>query len=140
MTVGKPIRTPDIRGILLNSVKNLDKSTKWAVVAFSIAQVLLTFLDLLGVALLGLVGAISISGVQTGKASKIVSDTLELLKISDFSFQGQVAILAILATFCLFLRTLLSIYFSRKSLFFFAKNPNIEFLIISIFLIRLHLT
>ena len=125
MTVGKSIRTSDIRGILLNSVKNLDKSTKWAVAAFSIAQVLLTFLDLLGVALLGLVGAISISGVQTGKASKIVSDTLELLKISDFSFQGQVAILAILATFFLFLRTLLSIYFSRKSLFFFAKKSAV---------------
>ena len=52
MTVGKSIRTSDIRGILLNSVKNLDKSTKWAVAAFSIAQVLLTFLDLLGVAIL----------------------------------------------------------------------------------------
>ena len=65
--------------VLLNSAKNLDKSTKVAVFIFSLIQILLTFLDLLGVALLGLVGAISISGVQSGQFSPVLSKILEFL-------------------------------------------------------------
>jgi len=114
--------TARIYKLLLNSVKNLDKSTKVAVLFFSLIQILLTFLDLLGVALLGLVGAISISGVQSGQFSPVLSRILEILLISDLSFQGQVAVLAILATGVLFVRTVLSIYISRRSLFFFAKK------------------
>ena len=109
-------------GIIVNSAKNLDKSTKIAIVMFSSMQILLTFLDLLGVALLGLVGAISISGVQSGKFSPIIGQILEFLMISDFTFQEQVALLASLAIMVLFLRTILSIYISRRSLFFFAKK------------------
>ena len=110
------------RRILLKSAKDLDKSTKLAIAVFALAQILLTFLDLIGVALLGLVGAISISGVQNGTSSQAVSNAIEFFQISNFSFQGQVAVLAVLATLALFLRTLLSIYFSRRSLFFFAKK------------------
>lgn len=113
---------PDIRSILLKSAKDLDRSTKLAIAIFASAQILLTFLDLMGVALLGLVGAISISGVQGGKSSQVVSYALEFLQITNFSFQRQVAILAMLATVVLFIRTILSIYFSRKSLFFFARK------------------
>jgi len=112
----------EVRRVLLNSAQDLDKSTKLAIAVFVFAQILLTFLDLIGVAILGLVGAISITGVQNGKSSEFVSGALEFFQISNFSFQGQVAILAILATLVLFLRTILSIYFSRKSLFFFARK------------------
>ena len=113
---------PDTRSILLKSAKDLDRSTKLAIAIFASAQILLTFLDLIGVALLGLVGAISITGIQGGKSSQVVSYALEFFQITNFSFQGQVAILAILATIVLFIRTILSIYFSRKSLFFFARK------------------
>ena len=107
---------------LLKSASKLDKSTKQMVVLFIAVQIILSFLDLIGVALLGLVGAISISGVQTGKPSTGVIKILEKIAISDYSFQQQVAILAIAATVVLFLRTVLSIYFSRKSLFYFARK------------------
>ena len=109
-------------GIILNSVRKLDRSTKITVVFFAFIQIILSFLDLIGVALLGLVGAISISGIQTGRPSSGVSNVLEKIAISNYSFQQQVAILAIAATFVLFLRTVLSIYISRKSLFFFARK------------------
>jgi ABC-type multidrug transport system fused ATPase/permease subunit len=112
----------EVRSTLLKSAKDLDKGTKLAIAAFTFTQILLTFLDLIGVALLGLVGAISITGVQNGKSSQLVSDALNFFQISNFSFQGQVAILATLATLVLFLRTILSIYVSRKSLFFFARK------------------
>jgi len=107
---------------LLKSASKFDKSTKRMIFLFTAAQIFLSFLDLIGVALLGLVGAISISGVQTGKQSSQVTKLLEQLALSDYSFQQQVAILAMAATFVLFLRTVLSIYFSRKSLFYFARK------------------
>lgn len=107
---------------LLNSARNLDRSTKIIVVFFVFMQIVLSLLDLIGVALLGLVGAISISGIQTGRPSNGVSNTLERIAISNYSFQQQVAILAISATIVLFLRTVLSIFISRKSLFFFARK------------------
>jgi len=122
MATRESFRVEGTYKVLLNSAKSLDKSTKLAVFIFSSIQILLTFLDLLGVALLGLVGAISISGVQSGQFSPIISNILEILLISDLSFQGQVAILAILATIVLFVRTVLSIFISRRSLFFFAKK------------------
>lgn len=107
---------------LLNSARKLDRSTKIIVVFFVFIQVVLSLLDLVGVALLGLVGAISISGIQTGRPSSGVSKILDRIEISNYSFQQQVAILAIAATMVLFLRTVLSIYISRKSLFFFARK------------------
>lgn len=107
---------------LLNSARKLDRSTKIIVVFFVFIQIVLSLLDLAGVALLGLVGAISISGIQTGRSSSGVSKILDRIEISSYSFQQQVAILAIAATIVLFLRTILSIYISRKSLFFFARK------------------
>ena len=107
---------------LLNSARKVDKRTKIIVILFAFVQIILSFLDLIGVALLGLVGAISISGIQTGRPSNGISNILERIAISNFSFQQQVAILAIAATLVLFLRTILSIYISRKSLFFFARK------------------
>jgi ATP-binding cassette, subfamily B, bacterial PglK len=110
---------------LIRSAKNLDRATKVAILGFSFLQIFLTFLDLVSVALLGLVGAISITGVQSGKNSGFIRKILENLMISDLSFQGQVASLAILASLILFARTILSIYITRRSLFHFARKSAV---------------
>jgi ATP-binding cassette subfamily C protein len=107
---------------LIVSAKNLDKATRVAILCFSFLQIFLTFLDLISVALLGLVGAISITGVQSREYSPFISKMLEIMMISDFSFQGQVATLAILATLVLITRTILSISISKRSLFYFARK------------------
>lgn len=111
--------------ILLRSLNHLDKSTKRMVILFTLVQITLSFLDLLGVALLGLVGAISISGVQTGKPSDGIQVWIENIGIVGFTFQQQVAILAIAATGVLFLRTAMSVFFTRKSLFYFARKSAV---------------
>jgi ABC-type multidrug transport system fused ATPase/permease subunit len=112
-------------GSLISSGKNLDKSTKVAILVFSLLQIFLTFLDLVSVALLGLVGAISITGVQSGENSAFIHGILKTLMISDLSFQGQVASLAIFATLILFTRTALSVYITRRSLFYFARKSAV---------------
>ncbi len=83
-------------------------------------QVALGFLDLIGVAAIGMVGALSVRGVQSRTAGDKVSQALEILGLSSSSFQTQAAILALLATATLVTRTLLSMYITKRTLKFLA--------------------
>jgi ATP-binding cassette subfamily C protein len=88
----------------------------------TVAQILLTILDLLGVALIGVIGALSINGIQSKKAGGRVEQLLELLNLGSFSFQQQVAALGVLATLVLISKTLLSIIISRRILKFLSTR------------------
>ncbi len=91
----------------------------WKLVA---AQSLLGFLDLAGVAVIGVIGALAVSGISTGVVGNKVGTVLRLLQLDGFSFQAQVSILGLLACSLLIARTLLSIYFTRKVLFFLGNE------------------
>jgi ATP-binding cassette, subfamily B, bacterial PglK len=91
----------------------------WKLVA---AQSLLGFLDLAGVAVVGVIGALAVSGISTGVVGDKVGIVLRLLHLDGFSFQAQVSILGLLACALLMVRTLLSIYFTRKTLFFLGNE------------------
>ncbi len=88
----------------------------------TVAQILLTILDLLGVALIGVIGALSINGIQSKKAGGRVEQLLEFLNLDSFSFQQQVAALGVLATLVLISKTLLSIVISRRILTFLSTR------------------
>ena len=86
-----------------------------------IAQVLLGFLDLVGIALIGLVASLAVSGINSKTPVGVVGQVLEALNLSSISFQAQTAILSSFAL-CVFVsRTLLSLFFIRKTLFFIAR-------------------
>jgi ATP-binding cassette, subfamily B, bacterial PglK len=89
------------------------------------AQIFLSILDLLGVALIGVIGALSINGIQSKKAGGRVEQLLEFLNLDNFSFQQQVAILGLLATLVLISKTLLSILISRRILNFLSSRGAI---------------
>jgi ATP-binding cassette subfamily C protein len=69
-------------------------------------QVILGFLDLLGVAAIGILGALSITGLQSSEPGNRVNQALEILHIENLTFQVQATILALLAVTLLFSRTL----------------------------------
>jgi ABC-type multidrug transport system fused ATPase/permease subunit len=92
------------------------------IVGVVILQISLGFLDLLGVAAIGMLGALSVSGIQSGTPGNRVTSALEFLKISEFSFQTQVAIIGISAAALLIGRTLFSIFFTRRTLFFLSRR------------------
>jgi ATP-binding cassette subfamily C protein len=89
-------------------------------IAVSIIQILLGLLDLIGVAAIGLLGALTVNGIQSQQPTGRIYSVLETLGISTLSFQTQVAILGIFATLIFVLRTFSSIYFSRRILRFLA--------------------
>lgn len=79
-------------------------------------------LDLLGVVAIGLLGALSVTGLQSHKPGDRVSSALRVLHISGSSFQTQATILGAGAIFLLVGRTVLSIFFTRRILFFLSRR------------------
>lgn len=91
----------------------------WTVV---VTQSVLGFLDLVGVAIIGVLGSLALKGVQSQNTGGRTSQALKLLKIENFDFQNQVMILALLATFFLILKTILTIVLNRRILFFLSNQ------------------
>jgi ABC-type multidrug transport system fused ATPase/permease subunit len=79
-------------------------------------------LDLLGVVAVGLLGALSVSGLQSNNPGDRVGAALKILYIQDATFQTQALILGISAVVLLVGRTILSIFFTRRILFFLSRR------------------
>jgi ABC-type multidrug transport system fused ATPase/permease subunit len=79
-------------------------------------------IDLLGVAIIGVLGALAVSGVQSAQPGNRVNWILVHFHLSGRSFQEQVAILGVSATFILVSRTLFSVVFTRRILFFLSRR------------------
>jgi ABC-type multidrug transport system fused ATPase/permease subunit len=88
-------------------------------------QIFLSGLDLVGVALIGIVSALAMTGVSGQASGDRVSAVLEFLRLENYTFETQVAILGIAAGVTLVGRTLVSIIFIRKSLFFLAHKAAV---------------
>jgi ABC-type multidrug transport system fused ATPase/permease subunit len=85
-------------------------------------QIFLGLLDLLGVAVIGLLGALSLNGVQSRPPGDRVSAFLKFFGLFNEPFQNQAAILGIAASTILITRTLISIALTRKILFFLSRR------------------
>lgn len=83
-----------------------------------VIQILLNFLDLLGVALIGVIGALSVTGISSRDPGNQVSRILRLMHLQNLTLQQQVGILAVMVTIVLVSKTLFSLFFTRKSLYF----------------------
>jgi len=95
-----------------------------ATIAF---QIFLGILDLIGVALIGILGSLAVRGVSSLEPGNRVSRILDFIGISGLTFQQQIAFLAVASTGILVCRTLISIYVTRKTLIFLAgKSAQIS--------------
>ncbi len=90
-----------------------------------VIQICLSGLDLFGVALIGVVSALAITGVSGQVTGNRVGAVLEFMQLDGYTFESQVAILGATAGVTLIGRTFLSIFFIRKSLFFLAHKAAI---------------
>lgn len=99
-------------------LKILDKRDLAKVGIVVLVQIFLSFLDLIGVALIGILGALTINGVQSNSPSGTIGQVLGMLGLTEMSLQRQAAILGTVAALLLVARTILSIFFTRKMLRF----------------------
>jgi ABC-type multidrug transport system fused ATPase/permease subunit len=93
-------------------------------IIISLLQAFMGLLDLLGVVAIGAIGALSIQGIESKGAGDKVGKVLRILGIDHFSFRNQIAILALVATLIFILKTLGTIYFVRKTLYFLAYKAS----------------
>ena len=100
----------------------LSRADQRKIILITLLQILMAALDLLGVIAIGLLGALSVSGLQSQKPGDRITSVLQYLHISDASFQSQATILAMGALFLLVGRTILSIFFTRRILFFLSRR------------------
>lgn len=85
-------------------------------------QVLLGFLDLLGVLAIGILGTLSISGLQSKAPSGQIENVLNLTGLSNLEFEKQAFMLAILAIVLFVGKTMLSIVFTKRLLYFLSSQ------------------
>jgi len=105
----------------------LSKPDRLKYLSVVLIQAFLGFFDLLGVALLGIIGAIGVRGIQSQPPSENITKILNILHLSQYSFQKQVTFLGLVAAFVLVTRTLLSVYLTWKILIFLsAKSAEIS--------------
>jgi ATP-binding cassette subfamily C protein len=77
-------------------------------------QSCLAILDLFGIAIIGLIGAMSVRGIQSENNPDAINTILQFLKIENFQFQIQVALLACLSVVILIVKTVISIIAIRR--------------------------
>jgi len=100
----------------------LPAGDKQKIFTVTMVQVALSFLDLVGVALIGIVGAISITGIQSQKPGVTTERILSALNLGTLDFYSQVIALSTLAVIFLVGRTVLSMLFTRKYLRFLGNR------------------
>ncbi len=102
-------------GILSQSDKN-----KLGIVA--VIQVFLGMLDLFGVLAIGLLGTLSITGIQSREPGNRVNAVLSFLGLGNSTFQVQAIVIGGAAITLLVGRTILSIFFTRRILYFMSRR------------------
>lgn len=116
-----------IRNILIAAKKSLETFSPLARKKYVMgvaAQSVVGALDLFGIIALGFLGSLAISGVQSQNTDSQVSRFLSLIGISDYSFQRQVALLAVFSSFLLISKTYLSFAMSKRMLKFLANQGS----------------
>lgn len=88
-------------------------------------QVLLGLLDLVGVALFGVLGSLAVNGVSAKTPGNRVQTVLRFLHVDGFQLQTQVSLLALMAVSLLAARTLISALFIRRALVFLSRRAAV---------------
>jgi ABC-type multidrug transport system fused ATPase/permease subunit len=99
---------------------NRSEKIKFSFVIFS--QIFLGLIDLFGVALIGLIGTVTLNTIQGRPLGSVITKSLESVGIKEWNFQMQISVLAFLAVFVLVLRTVLSIYLQKKILIYLSSK------------------
>jgi len=113
-----PVHLRDV----LNLSEVLSLRDKKRLFLVSALQIGLSILDLIGVTLIGVIGALTISGVRSQAPTGKIGSLLAGLGLDGFTFQTQTIILASIAVLLLVTRTSLSIIITRRTLFFLSRR------------------
>ena len=118
----KTLRARLLESALWRSISVLPTNDKKKFIIVAGLQVCLAGLDLLGVLAIGLLGALSATGLQSQNPGDRIKTVLNFLHISNLSFEMQAIVIGVCALVLLVGRTVLSVFFTRRILFFLSRR------------------
>ncbi len=104
------------------SARVLTRKDQKRILLVIVAQIFMGLVDLVGVALIGVLGALAVNGVQSKEPGNRVNSVLNFFHLGDQSFQTQAAVIGVAATLLLVTKTVLSVIFARRILFFLSRR------------------
>ena len=114
-----------VREAIKASLRLLSSRDRRVLTLIIIIQMATAFLDLFGVLLLGIVGALAVTAIQSAPAPPIITTITEVLGLSNLSTQSLVAVLAAIAAFVLLFKSLISSLLTRRVFRFLANRQAI---------------
>jgi ATP-binding cassette subfamily C protein len=111
-----------IIGQLHSTLNLLNGKDQKRLILVVLVQVLMGFLDLLGVALVGMIATIAIRGLQSLEPGDRVSEFLDFVNIAAFDLQSQLVILGVSAFLILVLKTVFSVFLLRRTIFYLSRR------------------
>ena len=110
---------------LRRSLKLLSKNEQKRILLVILLQIAFSILDLIAVAIVGILGSLAITGVGSRKPGNRVEMVLNFLNLQNQSLQTQAAILGIAAATLMILKTIFTVIFARKTVFFLSRRSAI---------------
>jgi len=108
--------------VLRRSFSILKREEKFKLSFMLLAQVIIGLLDLFGVILIGLLASLSINGLTAKASGSKVTQVLGYLNLGSETLQRQITVVGILAAALLTIKTLTTLYFSKKMLYFLSNK------------------
>lgn len=116
------IRQKASRTTIARSLQVLSRKDKLKVGFVVILQIGLGLLDLAGVAIVGILGALAVSGVASRAPGNRVYGVLDFLNLETLTLQQQATVLGLVAALLLVGKTIISIIFTRRIIFFLSRR------------------
>jgi ABC-type multidrug transport system fused ATPase/permease subunit len=110
--------------VVRQSLELVSSKDRRKIFSLTLIQVFLSALDLIGVMLIGLIGALAVGGNVSSNSSADFQGLLKGIGISDRSMKEQLIILGISSVVILLLRTLSSVIYTRSVVHFFALKGS----------------
>ncbi|CAN2170921.1 MdlB ABC-type multidrug transport system, ATPase and permease components [Candidatus Nanopelagicaceae bacterium] len=110
---------------LRRSLKLLSKNEQKRIFLVILLQIAFSILDLIAVAIVGILGSLAITGVGSRKPGNRVEMVLNFLGLQNQTLQTQAAILGIAAASLMILKTIFTVIFARKTVFFLSRRSAI---------------
>jgi len=107
--------------ILAKSFSLISPKDRTKIIFSTIIQVISGVLDLIGVALIGALGALTIAGLNSRGPGNRLTSALKLMGLENFNYQDQIKIVGCLAALILLSKTIFSATYSRKTIKFLSR-------------------
>jgi len=110
------------RNILKSISELLTSKDKVKLRILFLFQIISSLLDLVGIFLIGIIGSITIDGIQSRESNQTIEKFLNYLNLGNSNLQTRVAVLGVLTALIFVIRTMASLFFTKKTLNFLSRR------------------